>query len=46
MVKALDSQPKGPVFKTTGWSKVDSGVHASEVDKMRTRDFWELSGKK
>ena len=27
-------------------SKVDSAFHPSEVDKMRTRNFWELSGKK
>ena len=35
VVKALDSQ-----------SKVDSAFHRSEVDKMGTRNFWELSGKK
>ena len=29
-----------------GGSKFDSAVHPSEVDKMSTRDFWELSGKK
>ena len=27
-------------------SKVDSAFHPSEVDKMSTRNFWELSGKK
>ena len=43
VVKALDSQSRGPVFKTTGWLKVDSAVYPSEVDKM---NFWELSGKK
>ena len=43
MVKALDSQSRGPVFKTTlSGSKVDSAVHPSDVDKMSTRDFWEL----
>ena len=26
--------------------KVDSAFHASEVDKMSTRNIWELSGKK
>ena len=29
-----------------GSSEVDSAVHPSEVDKMSTTDFWELSGKK
>ena len=42
MVKVLDSQSRGPVFKTTGWLQ----GHPSEVIKMSTRDFWELSGKK
>ena len=29
------------------WSDlVDSAFHPSEVDKMSTRNFWELSGKK
>ena len=46
VVKALDSQSRGPVFKTTGGSKVDSAFHPSEVDKMSTRNFWELNGKK
>ena len=27
-------------------SKVDSAFHPSEVDKMSTRNFWELSAKK
>ena len=26
--------------------KFDSAVHPSEVDKMSTKDFWKLSGKK
>ena len=39
VVKALDSQSRSPVFKTTAF-------HPSEVDKMSTRNFWELSGKK
>ena len=49
LVKALDSQSRE---KTTGvddpldGSKVDSSFHRSEVNKMSTRNFWELSGKK
>ena len=31
---------------TLGGFKVDSVFHPSEVDKMSTRDFWKLSGKK
>ena len=27
-------------------SKVDSAFHPSKVDKMSTRNIWELSGKK
>ena len=27
-------------------SKVDSAFHSFEVDKMITKNFWELSGKK
>ena len=46
VVKALDSQSRGPVFKPLGGSKVGSPFHPSEVDKMSTRNFWELSGKK
>ena len=46
VVKALDSQSRDPVFKTTWSSKVDSAFHPSEVGKMSTRNFWELSGKK
>ena len=29
-----------------GGSKVDSAFHPFELDKMSTRNFWELSGKK
>ena len=43
-VKALDSQSRGPVLKPLGGSKVDSAFHPSEVDKVSTRNFWELSG--
>ena len=35
-------QQSSPVFKTTGW--LNSACHLSEVDKMSTRNFWELSG--
>ena len=37
VVKVLDSQCRGPMFKA---------FQPSEVDKMSTRNFWELSGKK
>ena len=33
-------------LKPLGGSKVKSAIHTSEVDKMRTSDFWELRGKK
>ena len=33
-------------FKTTGGFKVDSAFHPSKVNKMSTRNFWELGGKK
>ena len=42
VVKALDSQSRGSVFKTTGWLQVDSAFHPSEVDKVSTRNFWGL----
>ena len=32
--------------KPLGVSKVNSAFHPSEVDKMSTRDFWELGSKK
>ena len=38
--------PGVPCSKPLGGSKVDSAFHPSEVDKMSTRNFWELSGKK
>ena len=44
VVKALDYQV--PCSKPLGGSKVDSVFHPSEVDKMNTRNFWELNGKK
>ena len=37
---------KVPRSKPLGGSKVDSAFHPSEVDKMSTRNIWELSGKK
>ena len=47
VVKVLDSQSRGPIFKKPlGGSKVNSVFHPSEVDKMSTRNFWGLSGKK
>ena len=44
VVKVLDSQSRGPI--PLGGSKVESAFHPSEVDKMSTRNFWKLSGKK
>ena len=38
--------PGVPCLKPLGGSKVDSAFHPSKVDKMSTRNFWELSGKK
>ena len=38
--------PGIPCSKPLGDSKVDSAFHPSEVDKMSTRNFWELNGKK
>ena len=38
--------PGVPCLKPLGGSKVDSVFHPSEVDKMSTRNFWELSDKK
>ena len=35
-----------PCSKPLGGSKVDSAFHPSEVDKMSTRNLWELSGEK
>ena len=37
--------PGVPCSKPLGDSKVDSAIHSSEVNKMSTRDFWELCGK-
>ena len=38
--------PGVPSSKPLGGSKVDSAFHPAEVDKMSTRSFWELNGKK
>ena len=38
--------PGVPCSKPLGGSKVDSVFHLSQVDKMSTGNFWELSGKK
>ena len=47
VVKGLDSQTKaGPLFETAGWLQGGSALYPSEVDKISTRNFWELSGKK
>ena len=32
--------------KPLGGFKVDSAFHSFEIDKMSTKNFWELSGKK
>ena len=33
-------------LKPLGGSEVNSAFHPSKVDKMSTRNFWQLSGKK
>ena len=38
--------PGIPCSKPLGGSKVDSAFHPSEVDKVSTRNFWGLNGKK
>ena len=35
--------PEVPCSKTLGGSKVGSAFHLFEVNKMSTRNFWELS---
>ena len=44
--KALDSQSRVLYIKLLSGSKVDSAFHPSDVDKMSTRNFWDLSDKK
>ena len=46
VVKALDSNPEVPCSKPLGGSKVNSAFYPSEGDKMSTRNFWKLSGKR
>ena len=46
VVKALNSQSSRVPKKPLGGSKIDSAFHRSEVDKISTRNFWELSDKK
>ena len=46
VVKVLDSNPGVPFSKPLGGSKVDSAFHPSAVNKVSTRNFWGLSGKK
>ena len=38
--------PGVPWSKPLGGSEVDSTLHFSEVDKMSTKNVWELGGKK
>ena len=38
--------PGVPFSNPLGGSKNDSAFHPSNVDKLSTRNFWELSGKK
>ena len=44
--KALDSKSRVLYLKLLSGSKVDSAFHPSDVDKMSTRNFWDLSDKK
>ena len=46
VVKALNSQSRIPCPKPLGCSEVDSALHPSEVDKMSTKNFWKLNGKR
>ena len=43
VVKLLDSQSRSLMVKPLAGSEVDSAFHPSEVDKISTRNFWELS---
>ena len=44
--RGMHSQSRRPVFKTTGWLQNRPSLYFFEVDKMNTRYFWELRGKK
>ena len=43
VVKVLDSQSRSLMVKTVGGFKVDLAFHSSEVDRISTRNFGELS---
>ena len=45
-VWVLTNSQEADRVKPLGGSKVDSAFHPPEVDRMSTRNFWELSGKK
>ena len=42
----MNPNPGVPGSKSLTGSKVNSAVHLSEVDKISTKNLWELSGKK
>ena len=46
VVKARDIQFGAPCSNPLGGSMVNLAFQPSEVDKMSTRNIWELSGKK
>ena len=48
VVKALNSQFRGPELKTTGWlqGRGSKAFNSSKVYQMSTKNSWELSGKK
>ena len=45
-LRCLIPNPGGPGSKPLEGSKVHSAVHPSEVNKISTRNLWELSGEK
>ena len=45
-LRCWNANPGVLCSKPPGGSKVDSAFHSSEVNKMSTSNFWELSGKK
>ena len=40
------ANPRVPLSKSLGGSKVDLAFHSSKVDEMSTRNVWELGVKK
>ena len=47
LFRMLDSQSRGPKFKTTWWLQGRlTAFHPSKVNQMSTRIFWVLKGKK